>query len=192
MSSPNEAKKLLRLLFLFLLFPAGGHAQASGQGSREQSSFGTEEVPGIPLVKRPVPVPNTVLQLLAGDVDVKGCLSDNPLPANHSLASLFIGSEIHLDGPSRSDLIVVPVPGNGCFQGATGIGSFWVFRRAGKQYELALKALGNGLTVLKTRYDGYRIIQTGTLGQAGRYLTTITFRFDGKQYTKVGEITQQR
>jgi hypothetical protein len=188
----NRKKFLIGLIYLLVFVVPMRSQKANDIPNQEQSSFGTEEVPGIPLVKRPVPVPNAPLQILNEDVDVKGCLSDTPLPPGHSLTSLFIGSNIHLDGSSESDLVVVPVPDFGCFQSATGIGVFWVFRGVGEQYELVLKALGSGLTILKTRHKGYRIIQTGTIGQAGREFTTVTFRFDGKRYQKYGETTQKK
>lgn len=186
-------EKTLVWLILFLLFAVPMRSQKGDTiANEEQSSFDAEEIPGIPLVKRQVPVPSAALQILNEDVDVKGCLSDNPLPPNHSLASLFIGSEIHLDGPSERDLVVVPVPDYGCFHGATGIGTFWVFRASGERHELVLKALGNGLGILSTRYNGYRNIQTGTIGQAGKHYTTVTFRFDGKVYQKYKERTKEQ
>jgi hypothetical protein len=188
----NKEKSLIGLV-LFLVFTAPTRSQKAGDITKdEQSIFGTEEVPGIPFVKRPLPVPDAALPILSEDADVKGCLSDNPLPPGHSLASWFIGSEIHLDGPSENDLVVVPLPDNGCFHSAAGIGTFWILRRVGEQYELVLKALGNGLTILGTKHNGYRSIQTGTIGQAGRQFTTVIFRFDGKCYQKYREETQEK
>ena len=188
----NKEKSLIGLI-LFLIFTAPIRSQKAGEITKEeQSTFGTEEVPGMPLVKRPLPVPDAALAILKEDVDVKGCLSDNPLPPGHSLASLFIGSEIHLDGPSESDLVVVPLPGNECFHSAAGIGTFWIFRRVGDQYELVLKALGNGLTILGAEHNGYRGIQTGTIGQAGRQFTTVVFRFDGKRYREYRKETKEK
>lgn len=188
----NKEKSLIGLV-LFLVFAAQMRSQKAGEATKEeQSTFGTEEVPGIPFVKRPLPVPDAALPILNVDVDVKGCLDDNPLPPGHSLASWFIGSEIHLDGPSENDLVVLPLPDNECFHSAAGIGTFWIFRKVGQQYELVLKALGNGLTILGTKYNGHRSIQTGTIGQAGRQFTTVVFRFDGKRYQKYREDTQDK
>lgn len=182
---------LIRIIFV-VTFAVSTRSQAADDlVNPEQSRFGTEEVPGEPLVTRPVPLPNSVLQLLSEDVDVKGCLSFNPLPAGKSLAFLFIGSTIHLNGKNASDLVVVPVPDYGCFHSAAGIGTFWVFGRAGEKYKLLLKTLGNGLTVLKAKYKGYRIIQTATIGQAGQQLTTISYRFNGEQYQKYRGGTQE-
>jgi hypothetical protein len=188
----NKTKSLTALTF-FLIFTAPVRSQEPGKSTKdEQSTFGTEEVPGSPFVKRPAPVPDAVLQILKEDIDVKGCLSDNPLPAGQSLASWFVGSKIHLDGPSESDLVVVPRPDNECFHSAAGIGTFWIFRRVRDEYELVLKALGNGLAILGAKHNGYRSIQTGTIGQAGRQFTTIVFQFDGKLYQKYKEETREK
>jgi len=188
--------KLLLLILLLSLSPVASRAQASGQGSRdEQSSFGTEEVPGRPRVMRPLPVPSAVLQILETDEMVKSCLEDNPLPPGRRLGSWFVASEVHLDGPAETDFVVVPSfqgEERMCFQSVAGIGWFWIFRKVETQYRLVLKAAGNGLSVLETRSNGYRDIQTSTLGQAGKYLTTLSFRFDGERYTKLGDATQQR
>jgi hypothetical protein len=186
------AKALLSVLCLFVVARNATTLLATVRpNQKEQSTFGTEEIPGTPLVKRPTPVPKRVLQILNQDVDVKGCLSDNPLPRGHSLASWFIGSKIHLGGPGESDLVVVPARYE-CFHSVAGIGIFWVFRPVAGQFELVLKTLGNGLLVLQTRHNGYRNIQTGTLGSAGRFLTTVTFRFDGHKYLKFRERTQKQ
>lgn len=188
----NKEETLIWLICVLVFAVPVRSQKADDIENKEQSTFDAEEVPGIPLVKRPVPVPNAVLQILGEDVDVKGCLSSDLLPPNHSLASLFIGSEIHLDGPNERDLVVLPIPDSGCFQGATGIGTFWVFKASGERSKLVLKALGNGLEIAKNRYNGFRIIQTGTIGQSGKEYTTITFRFDGKTYQKYKESTRQQ
>jgi hypothetical protein len=108
------------------------------------------------------------------------------LPAGQRLSAWFIASKIHLGGPSETDLVVLgnPRPGDAylCFYTPAGIGWFWVFRRTAGQPKLILKAPGNVLEVLTTTHDGYRDIQTMTVGQAGRYITTVTFHFDGKRY----------
>ena len=164
------------------------------QGQQEQTSFGTEVVPGEQRVKRPVPVSDTILQILRTDDAVKSCLEYNPLPAGQSLGLWFIASEIHLDGPAEADLVVVPrLRGEEtlCFQSVEGIGWFWIFRPTGSGYTLALKAAGNGLWVLKTRHNGYRDVQSGSIGQAGRFVTTITFRFDRGQYRESRNVTRE-
>jgi hypothetical protein len=187
-------KKFKPLFVLILLSGIGTQLPpyALGETQKEQSTFGTEELPGIPLVKHPVTLPSSVLHILSADVDVTGCLSTNPLPPRKPLASLFIGSEVHLDGSGERDLVIVPVPDYGCFLSATGIGIFWVFRKTANSYELVLKASGSGLSILTAKHCGHRDIQTGTIGRAGREFTTITFRFDAKEYRQYRYTTKQR
>jgi len=184
------------LCFALVLGSIAGSYAAGQTGKQEQSSFGTEEFPGEPLVKRPVPVPDAVLEILKGDDGVKSCLEYNPLPAGGLLSSWFIASEIHLDGVNETDLVVLanpkPEESYPCFHSVAGISWFWVFRQTGRRYELVLRCAGNGLDVLKTRNNGYRDLQTVTLGQAGRYVTTTTFRFDGKRYKKYRESTEEQ
>jgi len=187
-----QRKSLLSAALVIL-----GCAQAGAYrlGQQEQTSFGTEVIPGEQRVKRPVPVPDMVLQILRTDDGVKSCLESNPLSAGQELGTWFIVSEIHLDGPAEVDLVVVPsmrgeeAP---CFLTPAGIGQFWMFLRTGRGYQLALKAFGNGLSVLKTRNNGYRDLQTVTLGQAGKYETTITFRFDRGQYREYRNVTREK
>jgi hypothetical protein len=161
---------------------------------QEQSGFGTEEVPGEPRIKRPLPVPDAALQILKTDGGVKSCLEHNRLAPGQDLGPWFIASEIHLGGPHEADLVVVPTfrgREGMCFQSAAGIGLFWIFLKSGEQYHLALKTWGGGLEILGSRSNGYRDIQTGTLGQAGRFLTTVTFHFDGARYQKYQEETKK-
>ena len=67
-----------------------------------------------------------------------------------------------------------------CFHSVEGITWFWLFRHRGSEYQLVLKAAGNGFSVLKDRNNGYRDIKTGAV--TGAYGTTTVFRFDGTQY----------
>jgi hypothetical protein len=183
------------LLLVPLLLILASQAQTSSQVVQEQSSFGTEEAPGEPRVSRPHPVPDAVLRILETDEGVRSCLKDNPLSAGQHLGSWFLASEIHLDSPAQTDLIVVPSfqgEEGMCFESVEGIGWFWVFRSADTNYQLVLKAAGNGLEVLRTRSNGYRDIQTGVVSQAGKYVTTVTFRFNGNEYVKHEETTQEQ
>ena len=66
---------LLFLLSLSLALPL--ESQNSSLKEQEQSGFGGEEVPGVPFIKRPIVVPDSVLQILKGDETVKSCLVNN-------------------------------------------------------------------------------------------------------------------
>lgn len=122
-------------------------------------------------------------------------MEDNPLSPGETLSTWFLASPIHLDGSEDTDLVVLPSlsrEAGMCFQGATGIGWFWVFRKTGDKYQLVLKAAGNSLVVLKNRDHAYRDIRTLTTGQASKYLTTIVFRFDGKRYREYQNWTKEQ
>jgi hypothetical protein len=117
-----------------------------------------------------------------------------PARAQSGLEYWFIASGIHLDGPDETDLVVVPSfrgKESMCFESVEAIGWFWILRKAGERYQLVLKTRGNGLEVLKTKNKGFRNIQTGTLGQAGRFIPTVRFGFDGKAYRKYSKRTQE-
>jgi hypothetical protein len=71
-----------------------------------------------------------------------------------------------------------------CFQTPAGIGMFWLFRQLGDRYETVLRTWAGGLEILASKTNGYRDVLSGTLGQAGSNLTSITFRFNGAQYVQ--------
>lgn len=182
------------LLSIVPLAYASTQTEAKGT-AQEQSSFALGSDSDEPRVKRPVPVPDEVLKVLRADKTVEGCLEDNPLLPGKSLNSWFLASSIHLDGNKHSDLIVVPsFVGKElvCFESASGIAWFWVFRRIGDQYTMILKASGNSMRVLRTTSNGYRNIRTGSIGQAGRQLTTVNYAFNGENYAEVGRSTQEQ
>ena len=186
------------VVFLLLVVTMSLLSQiAANHSQQQQSSFGTEEAPGEPLVERPVPIPDAVMRSLEMDNDVKGCLSYNPLAPGQLQSSWFSASEIHLNGALERDLVILPSnsthePNYECFHSASGIGWFWIYRRIGERYQLVLKAAGNGLEILKTRANGCRKIQTASNSQAGRYVTTVTFCFDGKLYRECRTGTQRQ
>jgi hypothetical protein len=153
-----------------------------GATAQEQSVFNADPSERL---ARPISVPGAVLEILAKDDTVAACEKDNPVPRGSSLASWFAASEIHLNGSDEADLVILPIAqGNPfmCFHSVEGIGWFWVFRPIGTRYELVLKTAGLGLSVLDSRHNGYRDIQSS--GQVGKRSTRIGFGFDGKTYQK--------
>lgn len=105
-------------------------SEALGKTEKEQTSFDAD--PDFAQVTRPARLPDSVLQILARDSEVAACEKENPISLTTSLASWFVASEIHLDGPDEVDLVVLPTAqGNRlmCFHSAEGIGWFWVFRQ---------------------------------------------------------------
>jgi hypothetical protein len=188
-------KNFFAASFLFALVLHGQAHVSVFRGENEQSSFAVEEIPGEPRIRHPLPVPNEALEELRRDETVNSCLAENPLKSGKSLSSWFLASEIHLDGSNEADLVVVPrfLGQEGmCFQTPTGVGLFWIFRKNDGRYELVLRTWGGSLEVLAAKTSGYRKVKTGTLGQAGRNLTDITFHFDGARYIADRERTQKQ
>ena len=182
--------------FLLLVFAFLFEVQVFGQHSEgEQYRFSVEEIPGEPRVTHSVPIPEGALATLHTDEAVQACLKDNPLERGQSLSSWFIGSVIHLDGTNEVDLIVLPSfrgQESMCFQTPAGIGLFWILKKNSVQYRLILKTWGGGLEILRSKTNGFRDVRTGTLGQAGRNLTTVTFHFNGSRYVPGREATTKQ
>ncbi len=156
------------------------HSGAWGKTEKEQTSFDADS-PG--QITRPVPLPDSVLQILTQDSEVVACRKENPIPPGTSLASWFVASEIHLGGPDEADLVVLPIAqGNHflCFHSVEGIGWFWVFRQVGAHYELVLKTAGLGLIIRDARHHGYRDIQNGMA--FGTHSSQTTYRFENGKY----------
>jgi hypothetical protein len=162
---------------LFLLLEPSG---VWGKTEKEQTSFDADPSRQI---TRPVPLPDSALQILAQDSEVVACRKENPIPRGASLASWFVASEIHLDEAGKADLVVLPVAEGSpylCFHSVEGIGWFWLFRQVGAHYELVLKAAGLGLHIRGTRHHGYRDIETGMA--FGTHSSQTTYRFENGKY----------
>ena len=178
---------LLLLLALTLSGTATQTSQSQGARSREQSSFSmeTEMVP----IEKPVSLPEGALRVLEKDAGVASCMQNETVSPGQLPSSWFVGSQIHLDGPDETDLIVLPGPleapqpmhpaPNACFFGAY-TAKFWVLRLTGEGYKLVLKVDAHGLGVLKTKRNGYRDIETTVSSLNGS--TTTLFRFNGQRY----------
>lgn len=156
---------------------------------KEQSEFGIElEV--VP-IQRPVTLPQEALDALSKDERVASCLENDELSAEELPANWFAASEIHLDGPNETDLVVLPgdrLPdtppdepsANACLLGAN-TGQMWVLRQTRHGFKLVLSQIGLGLTVLAARSNGLRDIQIGAA--VGGYADSIGYKFDGQSYT---------
>jgi hypothetical protein len=164
--STRSCRSIPLFLVAMLLMLAPLEAQNSKRTTQpEQSDFGGEDEEW----DQPAQVPDEVLEILRR---VKNA-APNELPAQWLLAS-----EIHLGPPSELDLIVMGIGG---LRGAHSV-PFWVFRRKTGGYDLVLSTGGDSLKVLNARSNGYRTIKAYNVGQAGRTLTTATYRFSGGRY----------
>jgi hypothetical protein len=123
-------------------------------------------------------------------------MGNNVATAESPFASWFVASEVHLAGPQQRDLIVLPSPevhqpDYMCFHSAGSFQCFWVFRASHGPYQLVLKTFAFGIDVAQARRHGYRDILTVSPSDAGKFLTTVTFRFDGTHYQEYGRQTRE-
>jgi hypothetical protein len=183
--------KLVSLVLILICVRGAAQSQtgAAAKGQEpEQTVFGAEALPGEALVKKPVEIPNGVLQILRDNLyrGTINCIKNvNGLEPQQVPASWFMASEIHLDGAGEIDLIVrpgdlmqSPSPNRWLF-GAHAV-PFWIVGNTGGKYELLLNTVADGLRVLDSRTNGYRDIEIGSLTAVS--LTTLTLKFDGHHY----------
>ena len=80
------------------------HAKPKEQ--KEQSDFGIE-LEAVP-IQRPVTLRRAALDALSKEASVASCLENEGLSSEELPANWFVASEIHLDGATESDLVVLP------------------------------------------------------------------------------------
>jgi hypothetical protein len=155
---------------------------------KEQSEFGIE-LEAVP-IQRPVILPRTALDALSKDERAASCLENEGLNAKELPGNWFVASEIHLDGPNETDLVVLPggplpntpageISPNACFLGAN-TAQMWVLRKTQRGFKLVLSQIGLGMTVIATRTNGLRDVQVGAA--VGGYGDSIEYKFDGQSY----------
>jgi hypothetical protein len=163
-----------------LAFPSAARSQRFTQNiAKEQTLFGAEDA----TVERPVKVPEGALELLRKDDTVIQYLHAEKQSADHLTSEPFLASEIHLDGPKETDLIVM---GIGRLRGNAA--TFWVFRDLQHGYALVLKVTSHDLRVETSRWKGLRNI-TAASPVAG-FATEVSYRFDGARYQYHRKISQ--
>jgi hypothetical protein len=155
---------------------------------REQSEFGIElEV--VP-IQKPVTLPRAALDALSKDERIASCLENEGVSTEKLPANWFVASQIHLDGPNETDLIVLPgdrlpdtpageISPNACLVGAN-TAQMWVLRGTQHGFKLVLSQIGLAMDVLATRTNGLRNIELGAV--VGGYSDSIDYKFDGESY----------
>lgn len=190
-----KSKWLIVVLIAAACIGRGVRAEAQQQRSQEQppeqTSFGSELVPGEAFIDKPVAISAEALSVLRSSDTVLRCLENGDTRREQVLASWFLGSEIHLDGPGEVDLIVLPnlpkiiadtvssAQNGTCMLGAH-TGPFWVLRKRDGRYEILFETNTEVLEVLDSKSNGYRDLQETTILRDRT--VTITNRFDGKKY----------
>lgn len=169
------------------------HAKPAGQ--KEQSEF--NEDTDMPM-QQPVLLPRAALDALSGDKRVASCLEHEGLSAEKLAGNWFVASEIHLDGPNETDLVVLPggrlpdtpageISPNACFWGANTT-QMWVLRNTQHGFKLVLSQIGLDMSVLATRTNGFRDIEVGAAD--GGYELSIHNKFDGESYRIAARTSQ--
>ena len=150
---------------------------------REQTSFGAESP-----ISKPVRLPKDVVEHLLEFEEgrLKRCLEDN----GETVADVpkhFTASEADINGDGARDLIVRAE--SLCFMGAH-LTTWWVFSKTEARfgmrfapgYDLVFSGRGDGLTILKTKANGFRDVETMNFAGAGTQFYYTVWKFDGSEY----------
>lgn len=169
------------VLALLVIVCNQSDAQKKAARFSEQMQFSA----GDESVQRPVSIPRDVSAILARDEWVQDALESQKVPARELPASWFAASVIHLAGPDEIDLVVIA---KGPLVGAN-VTTFWVFRSTPHGYRTILNGPALGLTVLHTRWKGYREIELTSATAV--QVDTVLLRWDGSKYAFYREKTER-
>jgi hypothetical protein len=137
----------------------------------EQTKFNLEE-----RVHRPAAIPEDVLKILRENSDFSTCDVEAGSRDNVP-ATWYEASQIHLDGPGETDLVVKAK--NACMMGPN-LGPYWVFRKTVYGHILVLSTDAVGVQILKTETNGLRNIRTGAF--VSLKPSYVLYKFDGRAY----------
>ena len=160
------------LLASFLLTPVNAKA-AEKSVTGEQTSFSME----FPFEK-PATLSEAAKRALATDRSIADVMRDEQLSIATIPPNWFQASELHLGPKNETDLLVM---GLGISLGPYSAG-FWILRPTPHGYKIVLSTHTHDLTLLKSKTNGFRDIETGLPTGGKRY--SDRYRFDGHQYQK--------
>lgn len=171
MRRDRDIKKISPLVVLIF-----GVVIATGASSNHsvQTHFTAEDSS----VKQPVPVPDSVLNILREDNGVRLALATDGISGVNIPLSWFSASAIHLSNSKDSDLVVM---GEESLRGAN-VTTFWVFSAMPGGYKLVLTAPAHDLIVRNTRWKSHRDIDL--VSMTAVEISTVSCRFDGIRYIK--------
>ena len=147
---------------------------------KEQTHFSAKDKD----VNLPAAIPAGVLAILAKDELVLKVLNDQKIAPADLPASWFSAARVQLRRKGEQDLIVAS---KGPIVGAN-ISPFWVFVQDRHGFRLALSISVHDLIVNRTRSHGYRDLEVD--GMTASTIATRRFRFDGNEYKKFSEKTE--
>jgi hypothetical protein len=149
--------------------------------AQEQRHFSAEDEG----VKEPVPVPQTVFEILKQNSLVTEALSNENLSPDKLPVTWFSASFVHLKDAQEDDLVVI---GIGPLRHANTV-TFWVFRHVDGNDQLILTVMGHDLRILDHRTMDFNDIEASAISQ--QKVATINFEFDGKEYIRSRNKTTQ-
>lgn len=155
-------------------------AGQAGTPPKEQTHFSAEDAG----VLHPVKVPAEVLAILRNDERVRNELKWENLKPEALPESWFSVAEVHLGPPNEVDYIVAaagPMVG-------TNVSPFWVVVHNARGYKLVFALSAHDLEVRSVRANGYRDLKT--YGMTASTITRVHFRFDGNEYKRSSEKTE--
>jgi hypothetical protein len=139
--------------------------------------FSAEDAPSA----KAVAIPQNVWRVLKEDQNVQTVLMNDDPPLSEPPRSWFAGFPVKLRGEAASDLVV---QGEDRLLGAN-VTTFWVFLQTPSGPKLVLTLPAHDLTIMPTRWHGYRKIAAAAATAVRAWSTT--FCFDGSRYAPCGE-----
>ena len=164
------------LLFAFAISSAPELWAQSRASSPEQVSFQEDQD-----FQRPVALPKPILDVLAKSDRVADCLKYDK-SAKIPDPSWFDAAVVTLAKDGSTGYVV---KGKRLCLGAADASWYWVFRRVGPGYEMAISDAGNELSLLNSYTGGYRDIAVYRATAAEQAATT--YKFNGVAYRAVSK-----
>jgi hypothetical protein len=124
--------------------------------------------------EHPVALNDAAKKAIASDPDVADVMRDEKLSVDTIPENWFTASEVHLEIHDQPDLVVM---GLGISLGPY-TARFWVLRHLQQGYQVVLATDAHDLTLLNTRTNGLRDIETSVKTEREK------FKFDGGRYQK--------
>jgi hypothetical protein len=155
------------LAFAFLVPAASSAQRRAPRRLRHETEFGYEG-----RMRRKVKVPRYVIEQMISSERAEGSS-----PSADTFASNVDGKLVNLNDDGKDDLLVRADPG-------ANITGFWLFRNAGRRWELVLYTVTLNLSIKKTRTNGFHDVEITALSAVKGWVAL--YKFDGVKYKPRG------
>jgi hypothetical protein len=165
---PRVTRLFAALLCALLLSGAAAHAaqRRRARAGRFTTEFGAED-----RMTRALKIPDYVFeQMIRSERDAGRDVSDGGAAR---IREEVRGALVDLNDDGRADLLVRSD------QGANVVG-FWLFRNAGRRWEMVLYSVALNLIIKKRRTRGHRDVEAVSLSAVKGWVTD--YEFDGARY----------